>query len=118
MAARATIGIKLTEEDNKLIYELRSAFGYPIKVCINKDNYIAKTIKYKKPGDKEFDTLLAATIIGISKSATTNDTIAEYPNGSILFDVVYSINGKAPKRVALFSGGLKSKVTKTLQLEG
>lgn len=118
MAARATIGIKLIEEDNKLIYELRQTFGYPIKVCIDKDNYIAKTIRYKKPGDKEFDTLLAATVIEVRESAVTNDTIAEYPNGSISLEVVYSVNGKAPKRVTLFSGGLKSKVTKTLKLEG
>lgn len=118
MAVKATIGIKLVEEDNKLFYELRSTFGTPVKICIDKTNYIAKTIRYKKPGDKEFDTLLAASTVEVNKYVSTNDAIPEFPNGYVNFEVVYSINGKAPKIVSLFSAGLKSKVMKTLQLEG
>lgn len=118
MATKATIGIKLTEEDSKLLYELRSSFGSPIKIHIDKANYIAKTIRYKKPGDKEFDNLIAATVIEVNKITSTNDAIPEFPNGFVNFEVVYTINGSVSKRVSLFSGGLKSKVTKTLQLEG
>lgn len=118
MAVKATIGIKLTEEDNKLLYELRSTFGTPVKICIDKSNYIAKTIRYKRPGDKGFDTLLAASTIEVNKSVNTNDDIPEFPNGYVNFEVVYSINGKISQKVSLFSAGLKSKVMKTLQLEG